>query len=272
MTLASFFTIQYGQIIHLNLAFGAVRDTVGNAIAITSGHAIANKVPQPPAVISTVEITSDPGMDSNYATGEDIEVTATFDGAVAVTGKPRILFLLGGGSRGDRWAEYASGSATTALVFSYTVLATDESDANGIAVGVGALTADHVDLNGGTITVDATGEDASLSYAPLVSDSGHRVNWARPTLSGAVTSTDGTKVLLTFSENLDEIGLELSLFTVKVDGTAVDAERIDGYRLRQRRDADAGNGAHLGDANGDGELRRSHHRGRPRHRRGPGVQ
>ena len=82
-----------------------------------------------------VEITSDPGMDSNYATGDDIEVTATFDQAVAVTGKPRILLLLGGGSRGDRWAEYASGSGTTALVFSYPVLATDESDTNGIAGG-----------------------------------------------------------------------------------------------------------------------------------------
>ena len=221
VTLASFFTIQYGQIIHLNLSFGAVRDTAGNAIAITSGHAIANKVPQPPAMISTVEITSDPGMDSNYATGEDIEVTATFDQAVAVTGKPRILLLLGGGSRGDRWAEYASGSGTTALVFSYPVLATDESDANGIAVGVSALTADHVDLNGGTITVDATGEDASLSYAPLLSDSGHRVNWARPTLTGAVTSTDGTKVILTFSEDLFGMAVNHSLFTVKVGGTAV---------------------------------------------------
>ena len=160
-------------------------------------------------------------MDSNYATGEDIEVTATFDRAVTVTGKPRILLLLGGGSRGDRWAEYASGSGTTALVFSYPVLATDESDANGIAVGVGALTADHVDLNGGTITVDATGEDASLSYAPLVSDSGHRVNWARPTLTGAATFGDGTTVRLTFSENLDPGGRSITLFTVKVDGTAV---------------------------------------------------
>ena len=75
-----------------------------------------------------VEITSDPGMDSNYATGEDIEVTATFDQAVTVTDKPRIELRLGGGNRGRRWAEYASGSGTTALVFSYTVVATDESD------------------------------------------------------------------------------------------------------------------------------------------------
>ena len=149
-------------------------------------------------------------------------MTATFDQAVAVTGKPRIrLRLIGGTTRGDRWAEYASGSGTTALVFAYPVVATEESDTSGIEVGDPSLQADNVDLNGGTITVVASGENASLSYAPLFSDSGHRVNWARPTLSGAVTSTDGTKVLLTFSENLDEIGLDLSLFTVKVGGTAV---------------------------------------------------
>ena len=66
----------------------------------------------------------------------------------------------------------------------------------------------------------ATGEDASLSFGPL-SDSGHRVNWARPTLSSAATFGDGTEVLLTFSENLDPGGRSITLFTVKVDGTAV---------------------------------------------------
>ena len=222
VTLIPVFTIQHGQTVTLRLLVAGVRDTVGNGNLSIGVQPVTNKVPQPPAAITGVEITSDPGMDSNYATGDDIEVTATFDQAVAVTGKPRIkLRLIGGTTRGDRWAEYASGSGTTALVFAYPVVATEESDTSGIEVGDPSLQADNVDLNGGTITVVASGENASLSYAPLFSDSGHRVNWARPTLSGAVTSTDGTKVLLTFSENLDEIGLELSLFTVKVGGTAV---------------------------------------------------
>ena len=223
VTLLPAFTIQYGQAVEITLIAGSVRDTAGNRNSPIEDQAVTNKVPQPPAVILMVEITSDPGMDSNYATGDDIEVTATFTQAVAVTGKPRIeLRMVGGsGSSGRRWAEYASGSGTTALVFSYTVVATDESDTDGIGLGNTASTTNNVDLNGGTITVDATGADASTRYSVLLSDSGHRVNWARPALSGAVTSTDGTKVLLTFSENLDEIGLELSLFTVKVGGTAV---------------------------------------------------
>ena len=73
-------------------------------------------------------ITSNPGADGNYATDDDIEVTATFDQAVTVTGKPRILLRLESDSRGNRWAEYASGSGSTEIVFAYTVVATDESD------------------------------------------------------------------------------------------------------------------------------------------------
>ena len=223
VTLLPVFTIQYGQAVEITLGAGSVRDTAGNENSPIEDQAVTNTIPPPPAVISMVEITSDPGTDQIYATGDDVEVTATFDQAVAVTGKPRIeLRMVGGsGSSGRRWAEYASGSGTTALVFSYTVVATDESDTDGIGLGNTASTTNNVDLNGGTITVDATGADASTRYSALLSDSGHRVNWARLALSGAVTSTDGTKVLLTFGENLDGTAVGHSLFTVKVAGSAV---------------------------------------------------
>ena len=229
VTLLSVFTIEYGQTVVLQLGLGAIHDTAGNiSAADATEQAVTNNVPQPPAAITGVEITSDPGMDKIYAPGDDIEVTATFDRAVNVSGTPRIEVRLGGaGNRGDRWAEYSSGTGTTALVFSYTVVATDESSIHGIAVGRFGLAADNLDLNGGTITTVATGENASPAYAPLMSDSGHLVNWARPTLSEAVTSTDGRRVLLRFSEDLDgEIvainsGVGTLNFTFKVDGTTV---------------------------------------------------
>ena len=279
VTLHSVFTIEYGQTIVLQLGLGAVHDTAGNiSAADATEQAVTNNVPQPPASIDTVEITSDPGADKIYAPGDNIAVTATFDQAVAVSGTPRIELHLGGGSRGDRWAEYTSGTGTTALLFSYPVEATDESSIHGIAVGGSGLAADHLDLNGGTITTVATGENASLSFAPLSSDSGHLVNWARPTLTGAVTSrTDGTKVILTFSEDLDGetvpvISGGTFVFRVKVDGTTVSLSGSTSTCLRQPGDADAGHSADLGDAGGDGELRRSHQRGRLHRHRGPGGQ
>ena len=169
VTLLPVFTIQYGQAVEITLGAGSVRDTAGNENSPIEDQAVTNTIPPPPAVISMVEITSDPGTDQIYATGDDVEVTATFDQAVAVTGKPRIeLRMVGGsGSSGRRWAEYASGSGTTALVFSYTVVATDESDTDGIGLGNTASTTNNVDLNGGTITVDATGADASRSDPPF---------------------------------------------------------------------------------------------------------
>ena len=221
VTLLPIFTIQHGQTVTLGLLFGAVRDPASDSIVPVSGQAVTNSVPQPPAVITGVAITSDPGMDGIYASNDVIEVTATFDQAVTVTGKPRIELWLGSIGSTGRWAEYARGSVSTAIVFAYTVVATDESDTDGLAVGNISLSTDTGDLNGGTITVTSSGEAASLSYAPVSSDSGHRVNWARPTLTGAETSRDGTRVILTFSENLDPGGRSHTLFTVKVDGTAV---------------------------------------------------
>ena len=202
------------------MLLGGVLDRAGNRNPTVRDQTVTNNVPAPAAAITGVAITSDPGMDGNYATGDNIEVTATFDNAVTVTGRPRILLKLETATRGDRWAEYASGSGSTGIVFAYEVLATDESDTNGIEVGVVGAPNNTVALNGGTVTEVVTGEDAALGHDPLLSNSGHRVNWARPALSSAETSTDGTKVLLTFSEPLLSLP-NTSSFTVKVDDTAV---------------------------------------------------
>ena len=220
LTLLSSFTIEHGKAVVVSVLLGGVLDRAGNRNPTVRDQTVTNNVPAPAAAITGVAITSDPGMDGNYATGDNIEVTATFDNAVTVTGRPRILLKLETATRGDRWAEYASGSGSTGIVFAYEVLATDESDTNGIEVGVVGAPNNTVALNGGTVTEVVTGEDAALGHDPLLSNSGHRVNWARPALSSAETSTDGTKVLLTFSEPLLSLP-NTSSFTVKVDDTAV---------------------------------------------------
>ena len=71
-----------------------------------------------PPALQTVAITST----GPYALNEAIEVTATFDQAVTVTGMPRIPLDIGGMTK---YATYQSGSPGTALVFSYTPVAGD---------------------------------------------------------------------------------------------------------------------------------------------------
>ena len=219
LTYPSAFAVQYGQTVTLTDSGGTVRaftDNAGNGNGLILSHPVTNKVPEPPALVTGVAITSDPGTDNNYATGDAIEITVTFDKAVDVTGSPRIQFkLLGGIFSGRRWAEYARDSGTTDPVFSYTVQATDESLPTGISISSNKL-----ELNGGTIK--RAGTDAVLTHDLIFADANHRVNWALPTLDKAETSADGAKIILTFSETLATTNPPaLSTFTVKVDGAAV---------------------------------------------------
>ena len=106
-------------------------------------------------------------------------------------------------------------------LFTYTVLATDESIDAGVAVGGEGLM-DEIDLNSGAITIRSSRVDAPLDFMTLPFDHRHLVNWARPSLIWAATSKDGKRVRLTFSEALDDGGtLPVSLFTLNVDGAEV---------------------------------------------------
>ena len=87
------------------------------------------------------------GMPASAAT---LTFTVNTSRPVTVTGTPRLAIDVGGVTR---YATYASGTGSAALVFSYPVQAGD-FDANGIAL------ASPLQLNGGTI-VDSVGNPAS---------------------------------------------------------------------------------------------------------------
>lgn len=93
-----------------------------------------------------------------YVGGQTLAFTVNWDEPVDVTGTPAINFTIGGKAR---QANYASGTGTATLVFSYTVQAGDEG-----AVSVGTLT-----LDGGTIT-DGAGNDANLTLNSVGDTSG----------------------------------------------------------------------------------------------------
>ncbi|MBV9504417.1 MAG: SMP-30/gluconolactonase/LRE family protein [Acidobacteriia bacterium] len=98
-----------------------------------------------------------PPSNGAYSTGQALTFTVTYNQAVTVTGTPRLTLTIGGNTR---YANYLSGSGTTTLTFTYTIVAGDT--ATGIAV------ASLIDLNGGSIT--SGGTSASLSYtAPSMS-------------------------------------------------------------------------------------------------------
>ena len=167
--------------------------------------------------ISGLSVTSDPGTDSVYVSGDTLEVTATFGDTVTVSGRPRLALSVGTSiteslGRAERNAGYVRGSGTTKLVFAYGVVEGDD-DPDGVSVASGSL-----DLNGGSVQ-DGDGTDAVVAHGGLALQPGHRVDALAPTLGEAFV--DGSGLTLRYSEPLDEISVPPpTAFSVSVGGAS----------------------------------------------------
>ena len=111
------------------------------------------------ATVSTVAITSSPGTDNNYATGDTTTVTLTFSEAVTVTGTPYVVLDIGGQPRHAAYS--GDGSSMAAQPFSYTVLPGDK-DTDGVSLQANSLT-----LNGGAIQTTSDSTDATLTHSAM---------------------------------------------------------------------------------------------------------
>lgn len=139
--------------------------------------------------VSSVALSSSAGADNTYAAGDVVQATVTFNVAVSVTGTPQLTLNVGGVSK---TANYASGSTSTALVFSYTVQAGD-TDTNGISIGANALA-----LNSGTIKDTATGTvTATITHSSVADNASHKVDTTAPTISVLTPLDNATGTSLT---------------------------------------------------------------------------
>ncbi len=143
-------------------------------VAATAGDTIP--------MVEGLEITSDPGADEEYVSGDKIETTVTFSEAVSVTGTPRLKLKLDG--KRVVWADYVSADSTgTGLVFSYTVKPSDYAHK-----GIG-LPKNGIKLKGGTIKNQAGTVDANLDFKKQAKNTTQRV-YVLPTVeSVALAST-----------------------------------------------------------------------------------
>jgi hypothetical protein len=177
----------------LNGSGTGIADLPGNAITVgyTSGQTYSLDHTAPGVTSVNVPINA------TYTAGDNLDFTVNLNEAVTVDttgGTPRIAITLDTG--GTVYADYLSGSGTSALTFRYTV-GTGVADTNGITVV--ALAA-----NGGTLK-DAAGNNATLSLNSVGSTTGVLVDAAVPTASIVVADTslavgETTQVTITFSE------------------------------------------------------------------------
>ena len=124
--------------------------------------------------VTQVSVTSTPRSGTTpkkYGAGENIQVTATFDEAVTVTGDPVVNVEVGSNSRP---AAYASGSGTNALVFEYTVQSGDR-DTNGIFIEADAVKLD-ADSGAEDYIRDGDSNNAILNHVQPGLQSDHQVD------------------------------------------------------------------------------------------------
>ena len=187
--------------ITVELAVDAVVDNVFNGNLAVAATAVTNAVVSTTApTVTAVALTSDPGSDNTYAIGDAVEATVTFDAAVDITGAPQLELDFAGTAKA---AACTAATNTTTMGCRYTVAVGDVA-AGGVAIAANKLT-------GGTIT--ATGSttiNADLDHDAVAIDAGQKIDGIRPTLvttgsDAPTTSTDGTQVILTFSETIGSV-------------------------------------------------------------------
>ncbi len=142
--------------------------TDGHGSGKSAAAQASNAVSDPrPKVTGALAITSDPGDDDVYSTGEALKVTVTFDKAIVVTGTPQLTIRVGSADRTASCAAHATD--TKKLVCTYTVAAGD-ADTDGVSVA-----ANQLSLPAGASIKDASDVAATLTHDALAAQSGHKV-------------------------------------------------------------------------------------------------
>ena len=158
-------------------------------------------------IVSSVAITSNPGADNTYATGNTVTVSLTFSEAVTVTDTPYVVVDIGGQPRNFKYS--GDGSSAAAQPFSYTVLVGDR-DGDGVSLLVNSLT-----LNGGTVQATDDSTNATLTHAAMTF-ANHKVDTQVTLLSnlGQADASDTITVSATESAKIEIVVAEDKAFDI----------------------------------------------------------
>ncbi|MGE0330208.1 MAG: Ig-like domain-containing protein, partial [Ramlibacter sp.] len=153
--------LDYMSTTALALNGGTIKDAAGNAGTLTlaapgaAGSLGNNKAIVIDTTAPTVASVNSSTANGTYKAGDTVSIQVNFSEAVTVTGTPQLTLETG---TTDRAVDYASGSGTSTLTFTYTVQAGDT------AADLDYLSTTALALNGGTIK-DAAGNAGTLTLA-----------------------------------------------------------------------------------------------------------
>ena len=184
--------------------------------------------------VSTVALVSTPTVDADgddtnetYKVGDVVRARVTFNGAVDVVGSPVLKLRLdpGSGEKSMTFDTSRSRTDTTTLEFTWTVEAGDLST-QGIAFYANEL---RVGANA-SIRVAGTQVDASLAFAKVDHDAGHKVDGVAPALIEtdplSVISAAGANGTYAIGDAIDVRATFTEAVTVTTVGDPVAGPRI----------------------------------------------
>ena len=168
--------------------------TPGTANSLGANKALVINTNIP--TVSSVAISSATGIQNNTLNAGDIvNITVTMSEATVVTGTPQLALNIGGTFVN---ANYASGSGSTALVFSYTI-ANGQNDSNGIGIA-----SNSINLNGGSLA-SALGNAADLTHSTVVDNSNYLVDTSKPTTPAAPALDPGSDTGISSADGITNL-------------------------------------------------------------------
>src|SRR6184192_3323479 len=223
--------LDYAATTSLALAGGTIQDAATNNATLTlatpgaANSLGANKSIVIDTTAPTVSSVTSTLANGSYTVGQVVPITINFSEPVMVTGTPTLTLNT---TPTARTASYSSGSGTTALVFNYTVAATDTSAdldyAATTSLALAGGTIKDLATNAAALTLASPGAANSLganknividTTAPTVS------SVSSSTANGSYTTGSVIAVTITFSENVTVTGTpQLTLNTTPTARTA----------------------------------------------------
>ena len=181
-----------------------------NVVASVSGQGVTlTNDATTPAVLTVTTSKSD----GSYKAGDTVDVSVQFSEVVAVTGTPTLTLETGAT---DRAVDYASGTGSDTLVFTYTVQSGDTSSDLTYA-STASLAGTIKDLAGSSavLTLPEIGAASALGYSSAIV-----VDTAAPYIISRVTEGGSTSLTLRFTEVVSGAP-DGSDFAIVVDSASV---------------------------------------------------
>ncbi|WAJ36957.1 Ig-like domain-containing protein [Pseudomonas sp. GOM7] len=192
-----------------NTGYTDAAGNTGTGTTDSNNYAIDSRSP----AVTSVNVPTN----GTYVNGDTLDFTVNFDEAVTVdtsAGTPRLAITLDTG--GTVYANYLSGSGSTALVFRLTI-GNGQQDTNGITIGTG------LQANGATLR-DGAGNNAQTALNNIDATSGVLVDAAPPQVASIVidgsspTTSSSLSFTITFTEDVS--GVALNNFSLVSSGSA----------------------------------------------------